>query len=65
MDRTLSKRGTNPGELFNPSGIDCFKLGYDVFYCVCEIGCHRIQVISYLLYLFYLYFLFNLNSYFC
>jgi hypothetical protein len=46
VDRMLGGIGSGLGKLARVSGIDSFQLGHEVFFCVCEAGNQRVQVLS-------------------
>lgn len=46
VDRTLGGIGSGLGRLSHVTGIDSFQVGVGQFYCVCEEGNHRVQVLT-------------------
>jgi len=46
VENEYGKEGQKAGEFKGISGVDCFKLGTDVLFCISEAQQHRIQVLS-------------------
>jgi hypothetical protein len=47
LDKSIGQPGDQPGSFTTITGIDCFKVGYDITFCVCEAGAvHRIQLLN-------------------